>query len=79
MGYDCIDFYGESFIDFNLINPRTNYYENPECGKDDYKARIQLETMLHNISVKKSLEVYKLLADMGFGREIIGVFKLRRG
>lgn len=74
-GFRCVDFYGESFIDFNLLNPRTNYYENPEAGKDIYRAKLQLENMMHDISPKKALDVFRTLGEMGFGREIIGVFR----
>jgi L-fucose mutarotase/ribose pyranase (RbsD/FucU family) len=31
--------------------------------------------MFHEISPEKSLELFRILGDMGFGREIIGVFK----
>ena len=75
-GLECVDFYGESFIDLNLLNPLTNYYEKSGVGKDCYNAKIQFENMLHEISPEKSLEIFKLLGEMGFGREIIGVFKV---
>lgn len=75
-GFECVDFYGESFIDFNLVNERTNYYENPKAGKGCYNAKIQLENMFHDISPEKSLELFRALGEMGFGREIIGVFIL---
>lgn len=74
-GLQCVDFYGESFIDFNLFNPLTNYYERAGVGKDCYHAKVQLENMMHAISPEKSLEVFRLLGEMGFGREIIGVFQ----
>ena len=74
-GLACVDFYGESFIDFNLLNPLTNYYERAGVGKDCYHAKLQLENMMHEISPQKALEVFQLLGEMGFGREIIGVFR----
>jgi len=73
-GYRCVDFYGESFIDLNLLNPLTNYYEKQGVGKQCYEAKLQLENMMHNISPEKALEVFHLMGEMGFGREIIGVF-----
>lgn len=73
--FECVDFYGESFIDFNLINDWTNYYQNPETGKACYRAKVELENLLHEASIEKTLQVYKLLGEMGFGREIIGIFK----
>lgn len=32
-GYECVDLLGDSFIDFNLANQDTNYYEKQEVGK----------------------------------------------
>lgn len=75
-GYVCVDFYGESFIDFNLLNSNTNYYENKKVGKSCYWAKVELENLLHNISPEKALEVFRLLGEMGLGREIIGLFRL---
>lgn len=72
---ECIDFYGESFIDLNLLNENTNYYANRTVGKSCYKAKVELENLLHEKSIEKTMNVYKLLGEMGFGREIIGVFK----
>lgn len=72
--FKCVDLYGESFIDLNLLNPDTNYYEKSGVGKNCYNAKLQLENMLHDISPEKSLEIFKILGQMGFGREIIGVF-----
>lgn len=74
-GYHCVDFYGESFIDLNLTNDLTNYYENPNVGKHCYQSKVYLENLLHEISPEKSMQVYKLLGEMGLGREIIGIFK----
>lgn len=77
-GLVCVDFYGESFIDFNLLNPLTNYYERPGVGKDCYHAKVQLENMMHEISPEKSLEVFRTLGEMGFGREITGLFQKQK-
>lgn len=73
-GYRNVDFYGESFIDFNLLNDNTNYYEDKNVGKSCYWAKIELENLMHELDVEKALNVYKLLGEMGLGREIIGVF-----
>ena len=26
-GFECMDFYGDTFVDFQLVNPFSNYYE----------------------------------------------------
>ena len=46
-------------------------------GAEIEKLRVQLEKMMNDISPEKSLEIFRLLGQMGFGREIIGVFKKR--
>lgn len=76
VGYRCLDFLGESFIDFNLVNPDTNYYEKNNVGKNCYKSKVYIENMLHEESMEKTLQVYRTLGEMGFGREMIGVFGL---
>lgn len=73
--FDMVDIYGESFIEFNLFNDLTNYYENPSVGKACYNAKIQSENYLYNISLKKMMEIQHIFGEMGIGRELIGVFK----
>jgi 2-polyprenyl-3-methyl-5-hydroxy-6-metoxy-1,4-benzoquinol methylase len=74
-GYKTVDFYGDRFIDFNLFNDRTNYYEHKETGKDCHRSYMELETLMHHISPEKTLQVYTLLGEMGLGRVMIGCFK----
>ena len=78
VGLERIGVYGESFVDFNLINPDTNYYENPSVGKNCYKARNYLDNWMMDISIEKTVEINKLLGEMGFGRTTTGIFKLKR-
>ena len=74
-GFECMDYYGDTFVDFQLVNPFSNYYEKPETGKAAHKTAVRLENLFHDISMERAVEVYRLLGDMGFGREIVGVFK----
>ena len=74
-GFERMDFYGDTFVDFQLVNPFSNYYEKPETGKAAHKTAVCLENMLHDISMERTVEIYRMLGDMGFGREIVGVFK----
>ncbi len=75
-GFSCIDFYGDTFVDFNLLNPLTNYYEHPETGSMTHKTSVRMENLFHEISMERTVEIYRMLADMGFGREIVGIFKM---
>lgn len=77
-GFECMDFYGDTFVDFHLLNPLTNYYEKPETGKAAHQTTRRLENLLHEISMERKVEIYRMLGDMGFGREIVGVFKKRQ-
>lgn len=74
-GFECLDFYGDTFVDFQLVNPFSNYYEKPETGKAAHATAVCLENLFHDISMERTVEIYRMLGDMGFGREIVGVFK----
>lgn len=76
-GFECLDFYGDTFVDLQLVNPFTNYYEKPETGKAAHKSTVCLENLFHDISMERTVEIFRMLGDMGFGREIVGVFKKR--
>lgn len=73
-GYEMIDLICESLIDLNLFNDLTNYYEVPEAGKKCYEARVEMENMYSDISPELTLDLFRIYAQMGFGREIVGVF-----
>lgn len=77
-GYQCLDTFGESFIDLNLLNENTNYYEQKEKGKSCYWAKVDLENFMHGISPEKTLEAFRILGEMGLGREIIGIFRKKQ-
>lgn len=73
--FELVDIYGESFIEFNLFNDLTNYYENPSVGKSCYNARVASENYLYDISIEKVMEIQHTFGEMGIGREIIGIYK----
>lgn len=74
-GLECLDFYGDTFVDFQLVNPFSNYYEKPETGKAAHKSAVCLENLFHDISMERTVEIYRMLGEMGFGREVVGVFR----
>ena len=74
-GMECLDFYGDTFVDLQLLNPYSNYYEKPKTGHAAHQAAVRMENLLHEISPERTVEVYRLLGEMGFGREIVGVFR----
>lgn len=62
-------------IDLNLLNPNTNYVDEPTRGKSCHQARVDIENLLSSISVTKLNNLYKLLAEMGLGRNIVSFFQ----
>ena len=67
--------YGDQFIEFFAFHEDNNYYDEPEKGHKCHVARLALEKFLHEVSPTKLLALGKAMADMGLGRDIIGVFK----
>jgi SAM-dependent methyltransferase len=62
---------GDHPIDFNLINPEANYVKDRSKGKNAHQTRVNLDNLLHSISIEKTVNYYKALADLGLGRQII--------
>lgn len=62
---DARMYMGNRFIDFNLLNDKANYYRDKTVGKSCYYARIELELLMEKLSEEKTLEIYRLLGEMG--------------
>lgn len=75
LGFQCLAWYGDSFIDFNLLNPLTDYYKSDDAGKPCYYAMLDVEDIIENESLEKMVELEKIMGDMGFGRHITCVCK----
>ncbi|MBS6811635.1 hypothetical protein [Eisenbergiella tayi] len=39
-----------------------------------HQTAVRLENLLHETSMERTVEIYRMLGDMGFGREIVGIF-----
>lgn len=78
-GWEGRDLVGDFPIDFNLLNPATNYVEDRSAGKACHQTRVAVENLLHEISPEKTNELYRLLAGLGLGRQIIGFFQEKVG
>ena len=68
--YECLATYGDAFMDFDLLNPLTNYYDLEYAGRTCYMAMLDAEEIIENVSLEKMVELEKVLGDMGFGRHI---------
>ncbi len=73
-GLNCMDIISDFPIDFNLFNENTNYIHDKKVGKSVHEARIKVENLLHSISIEKTNQLYKALAELGLGRQITGFF-----
>ncbi len=74
-GWHCHCLMGDYPIDFNLLNQNVNYIKDTSKGKSCHHARVEVENLLHSISIEKTNNLYRALADLGLGREIIGFFR----
>ncbi|CAM4274968.1 class I SAM-dependent methyltransferase [Paenibacillus tarimensis] len=68
-------FMGDFPIDFNLLNPNTNYIDDSTKGKSCHNERVVIENFLNDISVEQTINLYAALGDMGLGRSLIGFFR----
>ncbi len=74
-GWEVRDLVGDFPIDLNLFNPATNYVEDRGAGKACHRTRVAVENLLHGISPEKTNDLYRVLAELGLGRQIIGFFQ----
>jgi 2-polyprenyl-3-methyl-5-hydroxy-6-metoxy-1,4-benzoquinol methylase len=62
-------------IDFNLANPDANYAKDRSKGRGAHQQRVFLDNMFHEISIENTNKLYEVFAEMGLGRQIIGIFE----
>lgn len=66
---------GDYPIDFCLMNPDSNYNKDKTKGKNAHRTRVEMENLIHSISVEKAVNYFKALADLGLGRQIVSFLK----
>jgi 2-polyprenyl-3-methyl-5-hydroxy-6-metoxy-1,4-benzoquinol methylase len=76
-GWDTITCIGDYPIDWNLLNPNTNYIEDKIKGKSCHKERVEFENLINTQPLDKVINFHTALADLGLGRTILGFFKLK--
>jgi 2-polyprenyl-3-methyl-5-hydroxy-6-metoxy-1,4-benzoquinol methylase len=62
-------------IDFFLANHHSNYVVDKSKGKASHLARIELDTLMHSVSVTDTLNFYEALGKLGMGRQITAYFQ----
>lgn len=78
-GWDCKYVLGDFPIDLNLFNPDTNYILDKSKGKNSHLSRVEIENLIHSISINKANELYRALGEIGLGRQIIGFYQRKEG
>ncbi len=73
-GWDHYDSIADFPIEFNLFNPDTNYVNDSKKGSAVHLQRLKVETIMNDISIEKTIDIYRRLAEMGLGRQIVSVF-----
>ena len=74
-GWVCEYYMADYPIEVNLINENTNYSRDSFRGKSCHNARVVMENYIDKVSRTKTTELYKILAEVGLGRQIIGFFR----
>lgn len=74
-GLEAIDALSDFPIDFFLFNPDSNYIMDKTAGKNCHQSRVQLENLMHATSMDGLLNIYRELAKMGLGRQIMALFR----
>jgi len=74
-GLETVDALSDFPIDFFLFNPDSNYIMDKTAGKNCHQSRVQLENLMHATSMAGLLNIYRELAKMGLGRQIMAIFR----
>lgn len=77
-GWTAFRFLSDFPIDFNLVNPEANYILDRAKGKAAHQQRVMLDNLIHQISPEGANKLYEAFADLGLGRQIIGIFTNER-
>lgn len=70
-GFSKTEALGDFPIDFNLLNPDSNYISDPLKGKNCHLARIKIENMLADQSAAELVAFRRGCGQAGVGRNII--------
>src|SRR5690606_9143615 len=70
-GYRVKDVCSSFPIDFYLMHPNSNYYQNSENGKLAHKARLALESLMFAEGIDAYFHFCQALAGVNMGRNLI--------
>jgi hypothetical protein len=69
-----LDLIADYPIDFALLNENTNYIRDKGKGKSIHFQRVMIENLFYSTSIELTVNYYRSLASLGFGRQIIAFF-----
>lgn len=74
-GWECKKTIADFPIDFNLLNPESNYISKKSKGKSAHIQRMTIDSLINKNSEEIVVKYYESLAGLGMGRQIISFFK----
>lgn len=77
-GFDTVVNLCTELVEMFGFNEDSNYYVYPEKGHNCHVARMRWENLLHDISLEKSIALYEKMADLGIGRNLLGVYRKQK-
>ena len=69
-----VDLVSDFPIDWFLFCAPANYVADPSVGKDCHDARMRIEQLLFDTTLDGTAELYRALARMGLGRNLVALF-----
>lgn len=73
-GLRQVDLLSDFPIDWFLFCAPANYVADPSLGKACHQARMQIEQLMFGVSLAGTAELYRALARLGLGRNIVALF-----
>jgi 2-polyprenyl-3-methyl-5-hydroxy-6-metoxy-1,4-benzoquinol methylase len=77
-GFELKEMVADFPIDLFLFNEKTNYVNDSTAGKHCHQARIEIENLLHAHNPWATLKMYAAMASLGVGRQIMGLYQVRK-
>lgn len=74
-GFDNLITLCTEIIEIYALNNDSNYLKDKSKGPNCHLARMEFEKIINNISKEKSIDLYVSLAELGLGRNLLGVFR----
>ena len=73
-GWSSKKFLADFPIDWQLLNPDSNYIKDRSKGKNCHRQRIELDNIIAGLDITEAVAFYESLANLGLGRQITGFF-----